>query len=188
MIEIIGGILAIVIALITIWKGVIKPLYRIHVSIMETIKIVKEELRPNGGASIKDTINRVEAMQLQSEMRFRNFVELLTPKGAALFEANSEGYLIWVSKNYRKATGKTMEELLGASWILTVSSEQRDAIYTRWKEIIRERRNGILEYSGVGEDGVARKYTMRISPIRVDNQVHGFVGNVEIDKVNSDDD
>ena len=187
MIEIIGGILAIVIGVTTVWKVVIKPLYRLHVSIMETIKTVKEELRPNGGASIKDTVNRVEAMQLQSEMRFRNFVELLTPKGAALFEANSAGYLIWVSKNFRKATGKTMEELLGASWILTVSPEQRDVIYTKWKEIIRDGRSGILEYTGVGEDEIFRKFVMRVSPIRIDNQVHGFVGNVEIEKIDNDD-
>jgi len=181
--EIIVAVVTILLGGFAIWKKILLPIYRTHLAVMETVTIVKTELKPNGGLSIKDAINRLEISTIKSEARFRNFVELSTPPHIGFFEMDNNGYLTWVCKNYRLVTNKTSEELLGASWLSTILPTERDRVYQEWKQLVENGAGGVLTFNGIVEKDKQFHFVMKLTPVLAKTQIVGFVGNLEIKEI-----
>ena len=75
--EVFGAISAIIAGTITAYNFVLKPIYS-HFSriakLMMNVDSLVADLKPNGGSSLKDQINRIEHRLIRGEMRSRALI------------------------------------------------------------------------------------------------------------------
>lgn len=50
-----------------IWRGLIRPIVRWAVRLEKTMSFVEAQMVPNGGTSLRDSVNRIEARLVQVE-------------------------------------------------------------------------------------------------------------------------
>lgn len=126
--------------IIFIYKKVIKPVYLYFLESEETqkkINTIYSELIPNGGASIKDCIRRIEDGVIMNGQRWRATVQ---DHSFAIFEADTRGHFTWVNRTYTRLSGRTPSELIGHGWYNTICSEERASVVEEWNSIIGEER------------------------------------------------
>ena len=126
--------------IIFLWKKVIKPLcimFKTHVQNAEKINFIFEELKPNGGQSIIDAINRIES-GLNAANGFQK--ALLADHEDALFETDSEGNCTWMNRTYSRLVERTPAELTGHGWQNAISQEDRVDFVEEWYSAVSEDR------------------------------------------------
>ena len=50
-----------------IWRGLIRPIVRWAIRLEKTMTFVEQQMVPNGGTSLRDSVNRIEARLVQVE-------------------------------------------------------------------------------------------------------------------------
>ena len=139
----IAGILT---ALAVIWKYLREPLkdFFANVKFMYNAKAMQIEidtkldtimlqLVPNGGSSIKDSLDRIEDKQ----HFFGSFLKTqLDTHTKALFEADPQGNWTWVNRPHSRLTGFQTHEVMGDGWINLVAPECRERFGTKWNAAI----------------------------------------------------
>lgn len=133
----IGGAIA---ATALIWKYLkqIIAFGKNFLSMPETIKKIELETKTNGGATIKDALNRIEKRQLIQEQRTLHLLEISCEIG--IFEADPHGNIIRSNSMFAAITGKSQDELQGNSWINNLSHEDRDRVYNEFSLAINQKR------------------------------------------------
>jgi PAS domain S-box-containing protein len=133
----IGGAIA---AIALIWKY-LKQIVSFSKSFLlmpEMVKKIELETKTNGGASIKDSLNRIEKRQLIQEQRTLHLLEISCEIG--IFEADPHGNIIRSNSMFAAITGKSQDELQGNSWINNLSHEDRDRVYNEFSLAINQKR------------------------------------------------
>jgi PAS domain S-box-containing protein len=167
-IEDFGQIIAILIGIGTVttglWKYVIRPAYRWCKSVTEVhnkVQKIYAELQPNGGDSLRDqvvrmnaVVTRIETRQLVSEQIDRQVFAAL-PMG--VFWMDERGRCTEVNKNFCRITGRTTEEMTGASWANYLHPDERETVYEEWKLCIAETRTFEQVYRLVRPDGLVQR-------------------------------
>lgn len=126
--------------LLFIYKKVLVPLYTHFLESQERNKKIDkiyEEMTPNGGASIKDCIRRIEDGVVMNGQRWRAMVQ---DHDFAIFEADTLGHFTWVNRTFTRLTGRTPSELIGHGWYNTICTEERASVVQEWDSIIGEER------------------------------------------------
>ena len=77
-VQVVVGAAAVVAALGVIWHKAIKPFARGCVRALEAIEWVEGELKPNGGSSTRDAIDRMEIRQVELKHQQAKFDDRLT--------------------------------------------------------------------------------------------------------------
>lgn len=145
--KIVGSIGVIVAATAAAWKKGIKPFWNFasNVSnIFEGLDAIKYQLVPNGGGSIRDAIDRIEARQIIHEQRYKM---LYMDSPFAIFETDAEGNSIHVNRTYCRWTGRSAEELQGNGWLNILAPESRSAVFKEWETAMEQSREFSMEYS-----------------------------------------
>lgn len=141
-----GYIGVIAAAAITTWKKGIKPLWNFasNVSdIIDSLQDIKHQLVPNGGSSMRDAIDRIEARLIIAEQRHK----LLTMDSPfAVFETDAVGNNIHVNRTYCRWTGRGAEELQGNGWLNVIGAEKRAEVFKEWETAIKQVREFSMEY------------------------------------------
>lgn len=137
---IVAGILT---ALAVIWKYLRGPLrdcienvrYMFNAKAMaletnDKLDSIMLQLVPNGGSSIKDSLNRIEDKQhfLGSFLKTQ-----LNTHGKALFEADAAGLCTWVNRTHARMSGFQTAEVLGHGWANVIAPECRTAFKRKWE-------------------------------------------------------
>lgn len=99
-------------------------------ALTEQVKFVVDELKPNGGASIRDSLNRIEIRQVLQEQRQK---AILSDMSVGVFETDTDGEFIWVNRKYLRMTGRTPNEVTGSGWINTIAERDRERVTAEWK-------------------------------------------------------
>lgn len=88
------------------------------------------QLVPNGGSSIKDSLNRIEDKQhfLGSFLKTQ-----LNTHAKALFEANADGECTWVNRTHSRMTGFQNAEVMGHGWANVIAPECRTNFKRLWE-------------------------------------------------------
>ena len=110
----------------------LSPLY----GISKTLKEIRHEVYTNGGHSLRDAINRIEARAdtihndvalLRVKLRYREIAE-----GAAVFITDHEGRCTYTSPAYLALSGLTAESVLDWGWLNAVYQEDREFVSSAW--------------------------------------------------------
>ena len=104
-------------------------------ALTEQVGLVVMELQPNGGASVRDSLNRIELRQVLQEQRQK---AILSDMSVGVFETNDEGEYVWVNRKYLRMTGRAPDEVKGSGWINTVAHRDRERVVTAWNKAIKE--------------------------------------------------
>jgi hypothetical protein len=78
-----GIVAAVVIAIGVIYRGVVRPVIRYARRVESTIKAVDSQFRPNGGSSLRDAVDRIDARTSSLEA-WRESVDTRLPKPTAV--------------------------------------------------------------------------------------------------------
>lgn len=105
-------------------RYIIKPtinLYKIQNVLLNTIDEIKKEVTPNGGSSIKDSINRIEKRQIMIDKRSKAvFFTFSDP----IFEVDELGNILWANQAFHTAMGT--KNLKGLDWVSFIDEPHRD--------------------------------------------------------------
>lgn len=105
-------------------------------------EIIKE-LKPNGGSSIKDQLNRLEtAVSISQAERLL----LLDTVSKGVFAGDVKGYWTWANEALRKAVGGSMADFVGNNWENVVYPEDREIVSKEWERAIDQQRDFNLHY------------------------------------------
>lgn len=156
----------------------------------EKIDVMKAELKPNGGHSIKDVITRLDGtvtvianslatMKVQSDRMEVRQQSILNSVVIPTFETDSGGNCIFANRAYLDLVGRSMEEVKGQEWINIIHPEDRDAVKREWAHAIEEKRNFELTYRIVCREKLIYDVACVATPITG----NGYIGKFE--EVNS---
>lgn len=107
------------------------------------LQFVVDELRPNGGASIRDSLNRIEIRQVLHEQRQKAILSDMT---VGVFETDVKGNFVWVNRKYLRMTGRAPGEVKGTGWVNTVADRDRERVVNEWNAAIAEQREFEAEF------------------------------------------
>lgn len=143
-------------------------------SVARQLDFIVAELHPNGGASIRDSLNRIELRQVLQEQRQK---AILSDMSVGVFETNTEGEFIWVNRKYLRMTGRAPDEVKGSGWINTIAHRDRERVVLAWSKAIEEGREFEEEFMMITPDNErvqvqARTYKMSAQ----DDSPLGFLG------------
>ena len=87
-------------------------LYRNQGKLLKLVDEIKKEVTPNGGSSIKDSINRIEKRQIMIDKRSKAvFYTFKDP----IFEVDEKGNILWANQAFHTAMGT--KNLKGPDWV-----------------------------------------------------------------------
>ncbi len=138
------------------------------------INKVLEELRPNGGASLRDSVNRIEANQ---NILSQKFAYSLDQNNCGFFYSNANGDYIEISPGYCRLVGKGEDESLGKRWIYNIHVKDRQRIAQEWKEAVDNAADFESDYTMVNSNEEEIRVTGHASPVKtITGQVIGYFG------------
>ena len=161
-----------------VWKWV---KYKMGGALREDITELKtqmtfivSELKPNGGASIRDSLNRIEIRQVLQEQRQK---AILSDMSVGVFEADNEGHYLWVNRKYLRMTGRAPSEVNGSGWINTVAERDRERVMSEWTEAVATGREFEGDYLMITPDDERLEVSVRTYKMMDDNgEPLGYIG------------
>ena len=88
-----------------------------------------EQLRPNGGSSIKDSICRIDNL-IQRNTAALVAMQLYDPR--CLFECDINGRCTMANKNLCELFGLDTHDMLGSGWLLSLLETDRARVWDIW--------------------------------------------------------
>lgn len=142
--KIVGSLTAIAGFGFAVWKYIIKPIVK-HFETVAKIDEIYKEVKPNGGSSIKDGIQRLEDTILSVDEKITIIQETQDafredgPVG--VFECSVEGENSYVNRTYAKWLGASKSDLMGFGWKNYLASFSLKEDYdNEWKQAFQEGR------------------------------------------------
>ena len=120
--------------LMFLYKKLVKPTMKFmedYEDTKQSIKIIKAEVTPNGGSSIKDTINNLKHTCSSIE-RYQKVLDQRSKASLhyhkyALFEIDSHGRMIWFNEKLKSfLLHKGFGNVQGFDWISIIDEEYRE--------------------------------------------------------------
>ena len=106
------------------------------------IESLLSELKPNGGASLRDQMNRIE---LNLQLNIERLRASKRDSDELVFEADADGKVIWANRTVLRVLNRTPEQILGAGWVNIIPPRLREKVVERWEDSIREEREFEME-------------------------------------------
>ena len=148
-----GAIATTIVAAITVLKVIIPLFKRIWHSMFEaahdqindklekvaaSLREVSSELKPNGGSSLRDAVNRQTHSLNYLKLYFKASMHT---NNKAIFETNGEGHVVYVNRAFVKLTGFTEAQLMGMRWVNLIHPSNRDQVVERWMNAVKNNRD-----------------------------------------------
>ena len=144
--------------------------------VAQQMEFVVNELKPNGGMSIRDSLNRIEIRQVLQEQRQK---AILSDMSVGVFETDNHGDYIWVNRKYLRMTGRAPSEVNGSGWINTVAERDRERVKAEWDEAIAEGREFESHFMIITPDNGRLEVCIRTyKMVDSNNAPLGFMGMV----------
>jgi PAS domain S-box-containing protein len=127
-------------AIWSFWVKILRPFWNFikRVALLiDSIENIMCELRPNGGASLRDAINRIEA-GLILEQNARRAAAMVMSVG--LWESDGVGNCLWANKKYLEMAGLLPEQARGFGWINGIHIDERNKVLTEWTKALEQKR------------------------------------------------
>jgi PAS domain S-box-containing protein len=135
-------------------------------------------LKPNGGSSLFDAINRIEKQMAINQTAQRL---VLIEDTAMMFWTDAEGRNVRVSKAYAELVGRSPDEMLGEGWKSHVAAHCRKSVSEEWLFAVKEKREFYMRLDM--ENRTTHKILtadVTALPAKVNSQVVGYVGRITL--------
>lgn len=155
---------------------------QVHESIVliaKKLDDLAEQFKPNGGSSIKDSLNRIELKQASNE-NITSF--LINSLEVPMFKTDSSGLFIWASRAYCNISGRPSEDLVGWGWVSCINNEDVERVRTKWRLSIEEKRIFEDKHVIVRPDGSTVFVNVKAAPTFFNSRIAGWVGALEVIK------
>lgn len=178
LVAVLGGAFA---AIMFIWKKIIIPsikwLTRVH-SVFEKVDFIANELKPNGGSSLRDAIDILRNNLEKSNQRQRL---LMMDSETAIFETDPQGQCTFANNAYLELVGRPFEEISGNGWVVAINPKDREKVYEAWKDAISQDRIFELDnFRYQTPEGIDTEVFCRAVPMRIINKGNiGWIGFVK---------
>jgi len=139
--------------------------------IIEKLNLLLSEVRPNGGSSLRDAVNRIEERQIRLDERSK---AVLHESVDAIFESDSEGRMLWANHAYLRMVGRSMEEIRGFGWINSIHFDDREAVEDHWTQAVEQERPIDMKFRVVTPQGEIT--LVRAASYKMHSEKKGFVG------------
>lgn len=145
--------------------------------IQQQVNVITKQVMPNGGSSMPDSMNRIEATLKSNAdeakaigktvnlMAATMRAESNTDPRKAKFEASPTGELTDANETYLRWTGLSMPRMVRWGWINSVHPDDRDAVRREWLQAISDVRTSAMKYRIVDEDGEIIHVEVTATPI-----------------------
>jgi len=160
-----GKVTAAVTVIGTFYKLVFVPTWRWGTKLSalpDQVNMLMAEFKSNGGASLRDSIERIELTTARAEERQKVLLSLV-PYG--LVETDSAGRLIFTNRTYLRWTGRTDDELYGDGWFIAVHVEDQSRVAAEWEKAVRQKRAWEGRFRIVNVDGGTIPVFLRAYPM-----------------------
>jgi hypothetical protein len=131
-----SGTIFLAIRKITKW---FKAFFDEQVRISDHLKIIKQEVTPNGGGSMKDIINNlkstVDRIEIRQKILDQRSKATLHYSSQCLFETDKDGRLTWHNEAFKTET-LDLGPLEGHDWFSVVDEKQREEFITEIKSCL----------------------------------------------------
>lgn len=105
--------------------------------LQDQLGFVLSELKPNGGSSIKDAIERIEdCVGLTNEVLHARMLD----SDQMIFRTDEEGRIRWVNRTFARTVQRLPAELHNHGWYNIIAEPQRDRCVERWTDAVKEKR------------------------------------------------
>lgn len=141
-------------SIIVLWKifKVSKNFTDEHDNIKKCLAIIKGEVTPNGGGSIKDIIcqlrNMVERIEIRQKIVDQRTKAILHHSNSALFETDKDGRLVWYNELFTNITREN-GSLNGYDWFSMVDEELRENFINEVKSCLKMCRKIDIETTSI---------------------------------------
>lgn len=147
-----------------------------HKVIMESLGDISDQLKRNGGTSIKDSLDRIEFHQDFQSAYMRT---TLQANSKAIFETDMDGEITFVNNSFCRLMAVSAHELMGSGWVNVINPKDRDRIIGKWKSAVEAHRNfdDLIPYvDGNGKSFQA--HAMAYIICSSENEPLGYIGEV----------
>lgn len=165
-------------AIVFLWKKVIIPLIKFMYKlskIFNQIEFIANELKPNGGSSLRDAIDHIHA-ELDTSIQRQKIT--MMDSNTPIFETNARGECVFANNAYLDLVGRQFEEIKNNGWVVALHPEDREWVCSEWESAIEQGR--IFELSGyryITPDGVESTVFCKAIPmINRKGKISGWVG------------
>lgn len=151
--------------------------------VLENSEYIHRELKPNGGGSLRDAVNRIDdrvdtinERQQRAELRLAA-LNMNAPHGIVETEVN--GKCVWVNRTLCRWAGRTVGEFMGAGWLTMIQSRHRDRVAHAWKQAVEDGSELEICFCIQDIDGDVIPVYMLAHPLRDKNGgIHGHVASI----------
>lgn len=142
----------------------------------DKLELILQEIRPNGGTSLRDAINRIElnsAHMRERQTAFFNYQDV------AVFEADAKGLWTWANRGFLNLVQMSLDELQGRGWVNSIAPESRAFVEKEWSDCVAEDRAFSAEYFIRRDDETIKVFAVA-HPLRSQGKLIGFLGFVRV--------
>lgn len=143
--------------------------------IQSALLAIQAELHPNGGSSLRDAVNRIDARTKIIEVNTRRLQvshEVLTEVvDVPFFRSDANGNTTYCSSSLCRLAGMTSsKEYMGLNWLTFVHSDDMDHVRNGWLSAINEKRTYIGNFRIVNPyNGRIYMITEKATPVLDDD-------------------
>jgi len=145
------------------------------------ISSISNELKPNGGKSIKDQINELQSCTKTILYRQR---WILDNREEPIFETDEKGNFTWANDALMRLTDRSFRDLENNNWINALCEKTRDEVNDSWQIAIENKRN--FEHEIVIIDSKNRAFSAKCHAVIQDDKkyIGKFINIKEIKEEN----
>lgn len=128
-----------------LWRYVLGPLWRGVRELRSILAFIEAELRPNGGSSIRDAVNRMElgidAANKKIDLVSQRQLQRTNLDATGLWECDLTGRFTFVNPAMARLAGAGPEDFLGLGWKTHVHPRDRAEVSASWKSAVDDERD-----------------------------------------------
>jgi PAS domain S-box-containing protein len=128
-----------------LWRYVVEPLWRALWELKAILAFIEAELRPNGGSSIRDAVNRmemgIEAANKKIDLVAQRQLQRTNLDATGLWETDSAGRFTFVNPAMARLAGAAPEDFLGLGWKTHVHPRDRAEVSASWQSAVQDERD-----------------------------------------------
>ena len=165
-----GGLATIAAGVIGGYRKVLKPMWTGWVErralakrIPQMVQTIFAEVRPNGGGSLRDMIERIESRQVLHEQRSRI---VMIDAGIAVFHTDTKGQFSDVNRAFERLVGRTAAELVGFGWVNAVHHADAERVVQSWTWAVEDHREFTCRFRILTPEGEPLEVQCNAYPVR----------------------
>lgn len=101
------------------------------------LRSIRAELKPNGGSSLRDVVDRLSVEAAASRGLLRT---LYNASAMASFHCDPVGEYTFANEVYLRLVGRNIHDVLGSNWLNCVEPSEREMVRQSWEDSIYNRR------------------------------------------------